>query len=289
MKFLDEFCNQIVEANMKKAQQMSPDQKQQQEQQNQEPPNAAPKAPTVEAPKAPVAPTVEAPKAPVAPTAMNPNPPPTANNTTETAAKEMEKANPNNVVTQAYQKNGTFSELVGKTINNSFTEKRKAYNHFNQQHIKKAILKEMDGKHCVVTFAGINDMFPTKMNSKSYDDLASSGMTNIFDIVDDTVNNFSISITTDDEKKIISHMKELATELNKLGFQCVVLLKDDIYEMQFSSDKNIETQKVLDIVLEKISEFAEKFNNSIFDASELNKGNLRNVSRFAPLYKIMEL
>ena len=298
---------------------MSPDQERQQEQQNLEPPNAAPKAPVAKPPVAPVAKPPVAPTAPPAPTAMNPNPPadkevdnapkqpaptiaptiapitaPTndvdnaVNTTVDDIANSSNSSNSSNITVNSSQKNGTFSELVGNVINNSLFNKRKAYNHFKQEHIKKAILDEMDGKHCVVSFACCNDMFPAKMNSETYDDFANNGMTNIFDIVDDTIKNFSISITTEEEK-IISHMKELAIALHEIGFNCIVLLKNDTYEMRFSSDKEIETQDVLNIVLEKVNNFAKQFNNSIFNASELNKGNLRNVSQFAPLHKLLEL
>jgi hypothetical protein len=293
--FLNKICDQIVDANIKKqGQQMSPDQKQQQEQQNQEPPNAAPVAPTAEAPKAPVAPTAVTPTAPVAPTAMNPNPNPPADNEANNEANNNapEPITDDTVIpediTNGSQKSNTFSELVGDVINDSLSNKRKAYNHFKQEHIKKAILDEMDGKHCVVSFACSNDMFPAKMDSKTYDDFANNGMSNIFDVVDDTIKNFSISITTEEEK-IMSHMKELAVTLHEIGFNCVVLFKDNAYEMQFSSDKEVNTQDVLNVVLEKIDSFAKEFNDSIFNASELNKGNLRDVSRFAPLDKLLEL
>lgn len=285
---------------VKKAQQLSLDQEKQQAASNPAPtnPNAAPKAPVAEAPKAPVAPTAEAPKAPVAPTATNPNPNPppkeeadnTDNNTNPVPSTTDNASDlvPNNEVTDNSQKSGTFSGLVGDAISNSLSKKREAYNHFKQQHVKKAILDEMDGKHCVVSFAGSNDMFPAIMNSEAYDDFTNNGMTNMFDIVEDTIKSFSISITTDEEK-IMSHIKEIAVDLHQLGFSCVVALRGNTYNMRFSADEEVKTQDVLDVVLKDINEFAKEFEDSTFDASELNKGNLKEVSKFAPSDKLMEL
>ncbi|HUU89415.1 MAG TPA: hypothetical protein VMX17_16905 [Candidatus Glassbacteria bacterium] len=305
-KLLQEFCDKIVEAhlNPRVAQQMSPDQIKQQEQsaqvQSTQPPqptnpNAAPQAPKAVAPQAPKAPVAEAPKAPVAPTATNPNPAPVKPEevkpeaeTPKTTQPETVALDPNNELAKDYIAS-SFSGLVKNAINNSLTIKRKAFEFFNDTNIKKSILDEMNGKHCIIQFIGSEDKFPAKMDSSSYDSFVDNGLTNIFDVVDDKTKKFSISVTSKDDT-IISHVKTLASAVCDLGFSCVVSKNEKTYNIQFTSKNEIDTTEIFNVVLEQIEQFASIVKEeTIFDASELTKGNLKDISRFAPLHKIMEL
>ena len=113
-------------------------------------------------------------------------------------------------------------------------------------------------------------------------------MTNVFDVVGDKVKEFTLSITTK-EKKIMQHIKTLSFALEKLGFEFYIEANGNTYIMHFKSNKDVDVDKILNVVLEKIKEFSSDLKDSEFDISDLGKGNLKDVSKIMSTNRLVEL